>query len=294
MTTVITSAYMAATSISPWHTRILYDQIARRDAAVVSVSGTAAGAFPEAPVNDQTYEWWEGDALPANWEVDAGAAVTCDAVGIAAHDAGTQGNTIQVQTSSDGVAWTDVTDAVDTPSDDAPIMILFEEVSARHWRLNITGGSAPPKMCVIYIGKALPLLRPVKWNGHTPGVLNPMITKRPSKSERGQRLGTTLIREGYEANFTLENLPELWVREKFLTFTRAAWRYGYFVSWRPIDFPDEPLFGWTQDPIVPSNSGSGRLPRDGATETDGRRMSVSWSMVAHGGHESGIVPWGAT
>lgn len=293
MTTVMTAGYISEATVPIWHTRLLYDQIARLDAASINVSGTASGAFPEAPVTDQTWEWWEPDVLPGWWEVDAGSNISCNAIGIAAHDLGTQGAQVIIQYSTNGVDYTQIT--THSPSDDAPILFLFAAVSARYWRVRIaSGATAPPKMCVIYIGTDLAMQRPVKWNGHTPGVLNPRITKRPSMSERGQRLGTTLIREGFEASFTVENLRELWVRDRFLDFMRSAWRYGYFVSWRPADFPDEVLFGWTEDAIAPANAGSGDLPRDGATLDDGRRMNVDWSLRAHGGYVSGIVPWGAT
>jgi hypothetical protein len=292
MTTSITAGYIAASPVPIWHTRIMYDQIARRAGAAVSASGTASGAVLEAPVNDQTFEWWEASALPGHWVVDAGAAVECDCVCVAAHDIGTQGATAFVQHSSDGIAWTTISAAV-APSDDKPIMFLFAPTTARYWRLRITG-TTPPKICVIYIGKALAMPQPVNWLGHSPALFNANITKRPSTSDRGQRLGTTIIRGGLEASYEVDHLNELWARNTFQTFTQAAWRYGYFVSWRPEDFPDEVLFGWTEQPITLDNSLGGTRPRDGATVSDGRKMSCSWSLQAHGGYESGIVPWGAT
>lgn len=292
---ILTPSYLLTETIDDvpsWHTRILYDTIARSDDSVVSASTTAVGSFASAPANDQTYEWWQAQGLPATWSVDAGSSVTVNAVGIAAHDLADVGASVKVQYSTDNVSWTDVDGSETLPADNSPIMILFDNIIARYWRLRFDGVGDAPKICVIYIGRAMAMQRPIVWNGHTPGTLNPSIVKRPSMSERGQRIGTTLIREGYSASFEVNNLRELWVRNVFKSFMVSAWRYGYFIAWRPIDFPKEILYGWTDSAIAPTNSGAGTLPRNGATETDGRRMSVSWSIQAHGGYESGILPWG--
>jgi hypothetical protein len=48
-------------------------------------------------------------------------------------------------------------------------------------------------------------------------------------------------------------------------------RYGYFISWRPDQFPDEVYYGWTDKAIVPVNSQGGI----------NRKMSVSWAMDCH-------------
>ena len=287
-----------SSTYNSWHSVILWQTIARMSAASISASSTDTDeAYAEAPVSDQTWEWWKPSSMPAWWKVDAGEAVTVDCIGIAAHNLSTQNCTVKVQYSTNDSDWNDVTDATATPSTDAPVMILFAATSARYWRIYITSSDSPqsaPRICVIYIGEALEMQRPIKWLGHTPGVLNRRIEKRANESVRGQRLGTTLIRQGFQADFEVNNLPELWVRGDFDDFVQSAWRYGYFVAWRPEDFTDDVLFGWTEDPIIATNEGHGKLPRSSATTTDGRRMSVSWSMRAHGGWEEGIVPWGST
>lgn len=283
MSVLLTSSYVLSETLEApaWHTRIGWNTIARKDGAAITASSTDSGSYAEAPVTDQTFEWWQPTSLPATWEVDAGEAVDVDYVGIAAHELATCECAVKVQHSDDGSAWSDVPGAERAPGTDGPLMMLFDEVSARYWRIRITG-TAEPRIGVIYIGKALAMQRPVQWNGHTPGVMNRVVTKRPAMSDRGQYLGTTIIREGFEVSYEANNLDEDWVRETFDDFAKAAIRCGYFIAWRPTQFPKEVLFGWTENPIVPTNTQGGRT----------RRMGVSWSMRAHGGYESGIVPWG--
>jgi len=136
------------------------------------------------------------------------------------------------------------------------------------------------------------MIRPLVWQGHQPTRFNATIETRATQSERGQFLGTSIVREGFQANYEVRNLPELWVRDVMQEFLWSAWRYAYFVAHRPIDFPDEVDFVKTSTPIVPENATGGATPRGSATKVSGRRMDVSWSGRAIGGHISGIFPWG--
>ena len=281
---VITDDYMLDPDIEApvWHTRILSDNIAR-DGSVSASSNDSAEGHINAPASDQTFEWWRPNSMPAWWAVDAGGSVDVDCVGIAVHDMPWNGATAQVQYSNNGSSWNDIDGAFIAPANESPIMILFKKQSARYWRVRFAGDFAlPPRVGVIHIGKAIAMPRPVQWMGHTPGTLNANTIKRASQSERGQRLGTTVIRIGFDAAFTVDNLDEDWVRGYFAKFMRQARRYGYFIAWRPTQFPREVLYGWADDDIVPENAQGGTT----------RLMSVSWDMMAHGSYDEQIYPWG--
>jgi len=279
---VITDDYMLDPDIEApvWHTRILSDNIAR-DGSVSASSNDDTEGHINAPASDQTFEWWRPNSMPAWWAVDAGSSADVDCVGIAVHDMQENDVAVKVQYSSDGNSWNDVEGAEAIPETESPVMILFKAQSARYWRLYFTGGS-PPRIGVVYIGKAIAMPRPVQWMGHAPGTLNANTIKRANQSERGQRLGATVIRIGFEAAFTVSNLDEDWIRDYFATFMRQARRYGYFIAWRPTQFPREVLYGWTDDDIVPENAQGGTT----------RLMSVSWDMMAHGSYDEQIYPWG--
>jgi len=266
---LMTPAYLAATTQPLLNARIGWQNLART--AVITSSGVAAGASQYAPISDQTWEWWQCHHVATSWW--AATFTTPQLVNyaaIAAHELSSVGATVHVEVDVGG-GWVDVADATVTPTDDSPIMILFEDIMADAIRIYITGASAPPRISVIHFGAVLEMPRPSRWMGHTPGILNRQFETRPNVSERGQRLGNSLLREGLAASFEFSNLDEHWVRTTFDLFMRNCMRYGYFLSWRPDQFPDEVLYGWTDRPFAPSNSQGGI----------NRRMSVSFPMDCH-------------
>ena len=164
-------------------------------------------------------------------------------------------------------------------TDDSPIMILFETIPCLGVRLVGWNSTFAPRVGVIHFGKVLEMPRPARWMGHTPGILNRQFETRPNMSERGQRLGNSLIREGLSAAYEFSNLDEHWVRTTFDLFVRNCMRYGYFMAWRPDQFPEEIFYGWTDQQFAPSNTQGGI----------NRRMSVSWRMDCY--NWENVAPW---
>jgi hypothetical protein len=88
------------------HSRIGINNIARTGTVTAS---TADAGFPAiAAANPLTYEFWKPTTVPATWTVDAGAAVTCDYLGVASHTLGTSATTLTLQHSTDNSTWEDV------------------------------------------------------------------------------------------------------------------------------------------------------------------------------------------
>jgi len=266
----MTPAYLAATTQPLHHARIGWQNLAR--GAVITASSTYPGASLYAPTSDQTWEWWQPGVLPgvAWWEATFTTPQIVNYCAIAAHELGSAGNTIFLQYEFGG-GWITIADILISPADDSPIMILFEDIVCNSIRLAGGSGTFAPHISVIHFGKVLEMPRPARWMGNTPGILNRQFTTRPNMSERGQRLGNSLIREGLSASFEFSNLDEHWVRTDFDLFMRNCMRYGYFMAWRPDQFPDEVLYGWTDKPFAPVNSQGGI----------NRRMSVSFPMDCH-------------
>jgi hypothetical protein len=277
---LMTPAYIAATVYPQLNARIGWQNLAR--GAVITASSVAAGSYLQAPISDQTWEWWRPTAGAGSWWAATFATTqVVNYCAIAAHELGSAGATIKVQADV-GAGWVDVADAVLTPADDAPIMILFEDHAADAMRVVITAASQAPRIGIIHFGAILEMPRPARWMGHTPGVLNRSFTVRPNESERGQRLGNSLIRAGLSAAFEFSNLDETWVRSTFDLFMRNCMRYGYFISWRPDQFPDEVFYGWTDKPFAPTNSQGGI----------NRRMSVSFPMDCF--NYQNVTAWGSS
>lgn len=217
--------------------------------AVVSASTSAEG-WPAAALNSpMTYERWKPSAAPAWVRFDMGKNVEVDYIGIAAHDLYIQGATVTLQYSLNGSDWT----TIDTfqPSRDDAFLFWFDPVVARYFRIQI---DKVAYIGVVYLGKILVMQRGC-YGGHTPGTLARQTAIMPNKSEGGQFLGRSIIRQGYATSYEWKHLEADWYRQYFDPFVESARKYPFFVSWFPKKYPDEVLYAWTNEDIAPSNMG---------------------------------------
>ena len=243
------------------HSRIGHSTWTRIGTA--SASSEEANFPSDAPLNELTYEFWRPTALPATWTLDAVLPSYADYIGIAAHTLGSSSCTVTIQSSPDNSTWTNI-DSL-TPTDDSPIMFLFDEVLARYYRLSITGGADMPSVGVVYVGQTLDMMRPC-FGGLTPINLSRNSVIRPNKSEGGQWLGRSVIRQGTSMSVSYKNLDGDWLRTYFQPFMIDAISYPFFYAWRPDNYPDACGYVWTTKDIVPSNQGVNSL------------MQVGWDM----------------
>lgn len=219
-----------------------------------TLSGTAGTTgFPLSAIsNPATYERYTPSAMPATVTADAGAAVACDYVAIAAHDLGSKGCMVIVESSTDNVNWTSRLAII--PADDTTIMGLFAQVTARYWRLSIYGATAPT-IGVVYLGTILTMQRNI-YGGHSPLVLSRITAVRPSLSETGQWLGATQERKGLSGAFAWKNLTASWYRQNFDPFVATNPRVKpFFIAWRPESHPEDVGYCWATADIKPSNMG---------------------------------------
>lgn len=229
------------------HARIGYSTITRN--ATVTASSSAPGFPASAIKHPLTYERWMPSTAPATLTIDAGALVTADYVGIAAHTVGSTGGAITISYSENGTDWTDVLQA--SPSSDNAIMALFEPVLAQYWRIQI---SRVAEIGVVYIGRALTMQR-CMYGGHSPGTLSRQTEIEPSRSVTGQFLGRSIVRQGFATSYQWANLSADWYRANFDPFVESALRNPFFIAWYPEKFPDEVLYAWCNDDISPMNQG---------------------------------------
>lgn len=218
----------------------------------VTASSEAAG-FPAADaVNPFTNEAWQPATLPATWSVDFGTGVDSDYIGIAGHTLHTDKCTAKIEYSTDAVTWTTLKDL--SPSDGSPIMLLFNNTTARYWRFSITG-LTPPRIAVIFIGKALVMQRAI-YGGHSPITLSRRTEITSIESDGGQYMARSIIRKGNAASYEWKYLTAAWYRQYFDPFVKYARRGSFFIAWRPSKFPLEVGYGVSNGDISPSNMGS--------------------------------------
>ena len=230
------------------HSRIGIDNIVRT--GTVTASSETAGFPAIAAANPLTYNYWKPASLPAWWKVDAGTPKPVGYVGIASHDLGGVSGTVVVEYSDDDSTWIEVDSH--SPVDDSPIMFLFEPITARYWRIVVSGTA--PFVGVVYMGMPLEMERPC-FAGISPINFSRMTTIRPNVSESGQWLGRSIIREGSRMSVQYRNLNYDWYKDNFDPFVEQARKYPFFFAWRPEGYPETIGYVWTQSDITPTTSG---------------------------------------
>jgi len=226
------------------HSRIGIQSIVQGKTPTASTSATGYPAI--AATYPTTFEYWKPSTVPATWAIDNGTDVACDYFGLVGDF---NGATVNVQSSPDNSTWTTQVSGAPTGR---VAMFLFESVTARYWRIQVTG--AVPSIAVVYIGAALAMQRKL-YQGHTPLTLSRITETTQNTSETGQYLGRSIIRKGLQTSCEYQHLTADWYRANFDPFVEAARESPFFYAWRPEQYPAEVGFVWTTGDIRPSNTG---------------------------------------
>ena len=174
--------------------------------------------YPKENLYDGFHDWWQSTAGGTLYiTVDAGSATGVDYCGIYFHNLADVSGSIQLQSSSDNIAWTDESDAV-IPSGTEPIMISTGYDSFRYWRIKIVASDVV-KIGYATIGKRLELT-----NGLLPGFevgylggRRRMIT---NSNFNDITTGVSTYAEGVEFTVQSELYSLAWIREYWTPFIR--------------------------------------------------------------------------
>ena len=238
--------------------RILYNNL-------LSAAGSTDA---DAVLIANTWERWTSASGTMQDTFQPSGSVAMNAIGIAAHNLGTKGSEIVIETAPT-VAGTWTERGRLSPTDDKPILFQFDTVDdVEDVRITVTGGT-DREIGVVYGGNVL-IMQQAIYGGHSPVNLSSKTEYRNSMSDTGQFLGRKIRRKGQVSTFDWENLTDDWYRETFQPFVESAKVAPFFIQWRPDYWQEEVAFGYTTGDIVPSNQG-------GVT----RLVSVSLSLRAH-------------
>lgn len=216
------------------------------DSTIIGTN-TASGFDPDSVKNDFTYERWKS-AGAGSLVFDMGSIKAIDYIAIGAHTLA--GVATEISISDDGVDYELINDFV--ASTNNAVMVLFEEKETRYIKIEVNNIA---EIGVVYFGKVLVMQRSI-YGGHTPITLSRTTEKNIYLSEEGEFLGKRIVRKGFETSYSFENLEASWVRNIFKPFIDHSITSPFFIAWRPSSFPLEVVYGWTDDDIVPSNSGT--------------------------------------
>lgn len=248
--------------ITPCNPRIGYDNVVLPN-TVTSDEGAATRVNL---ANPATYLRWTADTN-ATQHVGANllSARTVNYYGVAAHNLGSVGAVLTLQTSDNGVDWDDATLGV-LVQNDFTMIEEFENKFSSFFRLKIEGATAPPSIGVLYMGSMLRVQRRI-YVGHSPLVLQRKTVVSSGKSESGQFLGRVVRSTTYETKIAVQNLTPTWVRQRLDPFMAASADTPFFWSWRPCDYPTEVGFAWTTgDPSVSNARPNGMMDFDMAIQ----------------------------
>lgn len=229
---------------------------------------SASSTDAEAVLIPNTWERWYDETGTMQATFQPGSSVNMNYVAIGAHNLGSSGATIVIETAPT-VAGTWTERVVATPTDDTPLFFTFDDVEdVEDVRVTVTGGS-DREIGVIYAGDVL-IMQQALYGGHTPITLSSQTEYRNAMSDTGNFIGRRVRRKGQATSFSWENLTDDWYREYFQPFVNSAKTVPFFIKWRPDYYSDEVAFGYTTGDISPNNqTGVSRL------------VSVNMSMRAH-------------
>lgn len=222
-----------------------------RIAGTVAASTEAAGFAAVNADSFRTDSFWQPTTLPATWSIDAGSAVAASYAGIAAHDLGSVGATVILEHSPDDSTWTEVESV--TPTEDSPILFLFEEVSRRYWRVRITG-TDEPTVGVIAFGPVLMMPRLATYAPDTPLHRAVQTSYRINQTDGGQFVGRSVTRRSVAAQIAIEYLSDQFVEDVLPPFIAHAETAPFFLAPRPGSDPRNVGYVWTNGRIVPERA----------------------------------------
>ena len=166
------------------------------------------------------------------------SAQEADCFAIAAHNLGTIGGTITFQHDSNGDGtWTTIGSV--SPTDDSPILFLFDPITSDEWRIQVSVG-AVPEIGVFRIAKALQMERPF-YGGFAPARMNRNAQVLGNMSGSGELLGRSRKRTTLSSSYSWQHLSYDWVRANLdgtSGLIQSAEIDPVFIAWRPSEVQD--------------------------------------------------------
>lgn len=164
--------------------------------------------------------------------IDCTTPRSTDSLGIVGHNLFTAQAQVTVDTSPDGIAWTNRL-AGFVPSSDRAILKTFPAVSARWWRVGIDSASEASSLAVLLLGTGIVFPYPPD----APFVpAEESMEAETNRSKAGHVLGTVVRFKPYRIKARWSNLPRSFVEGTFLPF----WEQ-YASNLHPF------LWGWDLD-----------------------------------------------
>lgn len=210
------------------------------DGVITGSSGTDPN-YPavNATKDESTWSSWKaGDNVPrmGEFRVDLGEVKTFSALGVSSHSLGSDGATIQLYASSDGVNYGGPRQSYSPDSDD-DFMLLFQNYTFRYVIIRIISG--PSSIGVVFLGK--PLVFPhAPVDSYTPLHHSRRYEKLYNDSLKGHFLSNRVMSAGAETEVDMGFLDRNWLESNIRGFERH-YNQGrtFFYAGCPSRYPDD-------------------------------------------------------
>jgi hypothetical protein len=217
---------------------VLWDNFYARGTITAS-SQTSDGAAANA-AEETTYDYWTPSSSTATLQVTLSSAEAANCCAIAAHNLADTGSTVSVQY----LAGSWVTLGSVTPTTNDPLMIVFNETTDTHFRISITGSSAP-SIGVVFLGKRLTFSTGVALP-YTPIWQSQKVDLLQSVSLGGQFMGNRVNRRGGTGGLTLNVLERDFIEGANFQAFKTHYDNGkaFFFASSPADYPEDLAYVW--------------------------------------------------
>ena len=210
---------------------------------------TTGGTTAPRAADGATYTFWTATGALT---YALSSAQTCNIAGIAAHDLGTQGATVELEYLA-GPSWQTI--ATITPTDDQTIVVLFDDLQSDEWRWVVTGSAS---IGVAHIGQAYHFDRRF-YQGYDEARF-PSRVDLLANQTGPHVLGTSVLSRGSSVVWPLRNLREDTVFTPDFSAFVTQYNAGkpFFAAWRPSDYGRAYYAMREGDPIRVINGGPKR------------------------------------
>ena len=196
-----------------------------------------------------THDGWLTTAAGASCEINLTTSADADYFAFAGHNMHTYSAEIKLEYYN-GATWVEVADARPGTSD--PMIVLFDRVGAERWRVTVTTATAVT-IGIISAGLRL-TMEHGQLIGHTPPRFGNKDRILNNRTQNGQFLGRSVLRQGAGGTLSCEYMHQAWARTYFDPFIEHAKTKAFFMKWNPGLAPNEDALIWTTKDINPSYS----------------------------------------